>query len=80
MGPGYEGRRAVPLGEAGGWRDDVAAMNRLVESHPTLEWHRPASPGGPHAATWEDDEGAQRAERDVLGSLVDYLRAKLGRP
>lgn len=79
MGP-HEGRRPAPLSEAGGWRDDVGAMNELVASHPTLTWHRPAYLGAPHAATWQDDEGAQRAERERLGALVDYLRARLGRP
>lgn len=72
MGPGYEGR-SVPLSKAGGWRDDVTAMNELVRSHPTLTW----IPGDPQVATWQDDDGAQREERDRLGDLVDYLRAKL---
>jgi hypothetical protein len=73
------GRRPVPLSEAGGSRDSVKEMQALVASHPTLTWIRPPIPGGRHAATWDDDEGSQRAEEDYLGDLVRVVRARLHR-
>jgi hypothetical protein len=48
-------------------------MTGLVARHPTLEWLKPVMGSGPHVAVWEEDDGAQREERDHLGDLVLYL-------
>jgi hypothetical protein len=54
-------------------------MLGLVVSHPTLDWLKPVTGTGPHVAVWEEDEGAQREEREHLGDLVLYLKCRLGR-
>jgi hypothetical protein len=65
-----------PYSEAGGAPDYVAEMNKLVKAHPTLTW----IPGFTHTATWDDDDGQHREQRERLSDLVEYLRAKLGQP
>jgi hypothetical protein len=69
----------VPLTESGGSPDWAREMLALVASHKTLDWLKPTVGSGPHIAVWQDDDGAQRAERDVLRELVLYVRARLGR-
>lgn len=59
--------------------DYVAEMQALVESHPTLTYIRPLSPDSPHGAVWDDDDGPVVEERETLGELVAYLRARFGR-
>lgn len=61
------------------WQDNVAEMEKLLASHPTLEWHKPATPLGPHAVTWDDDDGSHREESEDLGDLVKLVKARLRR-
>ena len=57
--------------------DWVAEMEKLVKAHPTLTWIKPKVRYGPHMATWDDDEGSHREQRERLGELVQYLQARL---
>ena len=76
MGP-HE-RRPVPLDEAGGAPDYVKEIRAMEAAHPTLTYIAPQGEDDPHAATWNEDDGAHQAARAELRNLVLYLRARFG--
>ncbi len=69
-GPGP--RAAVPLGEAGRWRDDVAFMGtviaRLEGRVPGLRWVKPVAFGDDQLLVWDDGKHSEKS----LGKLADW--------
>jgi hypothetical protein len=58
--------------------DYVREIRAMEAAHPTLTYIPPGTEDGPHAATWDDDNGSQKAEFSYLPDLVLYLRARFG--
>lgn len=58
--------------------DYVLLIGAMEAAHPTLTYLRPQSPGAPHGAAWDDDEGSHKVTFDHLRDLYRFLALRFG--